>query len=918
MPKSPTLLLFDGHSMAHRAFHGTSHANAPILATKAGEPTNMLVGFLTSFFKIYRDYQPEKVVVCFDLPKPTFRHKEFKEYKANRPPTPQEFKDQMATLHEILKALGVRVIEKAGFEADDLLATLASQGKTNKTNVIVVTGDRDCFQLVNDPFVKVLYTPSKGELQLLDEAGVTKKMGVNPDVYLYYAALKGDKSDNLDGVPGVGEKTAISFIENFKDIPSIYKELKQNPEHPAFKPKVRESLNNSKEIVDRNLRLMKLKSDVELDVKFPELVLGKFHEKTVDELFMRLEFTKFEKDLRDIWQHEITSHEQLHSVEDEIIEVELDDLISTASLHSKQEVALAGNWDLGGVFEGFSIGISAGIEAGKEKEKYKVSWISSGMLNKKNSEKNSEKTSEKQSHKIIKTFLENTDGLQIIAHDAKPILLELMKNGIDSKNLEFDTRIAIYLLDQQNRNTSIEDLAIKYASIQFPQSDSSDSKENAQLELQSVNSKGNCLYEVAVLLKIYKQLKVELKETAELKLYEEMEIPLVRVLTKMEYFGIGVDEKELQALKDKLEKEATEQKKAVIAEAGKEFNVNSTKELSEILFTDLGLTPQKKIKSGYSTDASTLEKLKGSHDIIERILSYRSTEKLRSTYGEGLLKEIKSDGRIHATFKQTVARTGRLSSDAPNLHNIPIRTEQGREFRKIFVADEGCEFLVADYNQIELRCVAHLSQDPNLIEVFSVNGDVHSSVAERVFGEVPASHERREQAKMVSYGLMYGMEAFGLAQRLNIPQSEAKEILNSFFDAYPSLRAYMDKTVEIAKKLGYTETLFGRRRYIPDLHASNFQVRAAAERQAMNSGIQGLAADIFKYALIRISQQLESQKLKSRLILQVHDEVILEVPKNETKKAEDIVKREMEGAAELSVPLLAKMTYGKTWAAAKK
>ncbi len=898
-PKLPTLLLFDGHSMAHRAFHGTRP-----LSTASGQLTNMLVGFLNSFFRIYRDYSPTKTAVCFDLPEPTFRHKQFKEYKANRDKPPDEFIEQLGLLHEILGALGIPVVERGGFEADDLLATLAHQGRKNKNNVVVVTGDRDCFQLVADPFIKILYTPSQGSPKLLDDAGVKEKMGVKPEVYIQYAAMKGDTSDNLPGVAGVGEKTAVALIQTYGNIKGIYealeKELKQ--EKPSkdspLKPRVKESLSNSRDIIDRNLELMKLKTDVELKVKYSELAKGEFKQTEVDRLFNLLELKKFDKDLATIFSHTIEQATEFESVESGIEEADMADLLSKIQEAKKiLQVSVAGNWT--NEFEGFSLGLL-------DKGKCKATWIPSSAI--------------KQNKKALKAVFEKANA-QIIAHDIKPLVLEILHYGINIPNLHFDTRIAAYLIDPQDRRTTLTDLAQKFGGVSLKDNESGDSAKTAQLELQEVDPKGDSQLEVAALLKIYSPLRQELSKLQELSLYESMELPLVKVLAKMEHFGIAVDEAELKSLKAKLETEASQHKKAVLKAAGKEFNVNSTKELAQVLFEDLKLPPQKKTKTGYSTDAGTLEKLAGKHEIIEHLSNYRSAEKLRSTYGEGLLKEIAPDGRIHATFNQTVARTGRLSSDAPNLHNIPIRTEQGREFRKVFIATRGHELLVADYNQIELRCVAHLSGDPNLIEAFKTGEDIHSSVAARVFGEIPVPKARREQAKMISYGLMYGMEAFGLGQRLNIPQSEAGEILKSFFDAYPSIRKYMDKTVETTKKLGYTETLFGRRRYIPELTSGNPQVRAAATRQAMNSGIQGLAADIFKYALIKINNKLEEKNLESRLVLQVHDEVILEVPtgkaNNEKEVAKNIVVTEMEGATQLDVPLVVEVTSGKTWADAK-
>ena len=505
------------------------------------------------------------------------------------------------------------------------------------------------------------------------------------------------------------------------------------------------------------------------------------------------------------------------------------------------------------------------------------------------------------------------------AHDAKAMLRSLLALGIDMQGLEFDTAIAAYLIDPAQSRYSLVDLVERYSSARFPEDDPATT---GQLDLggtaidESQRAGRDCL----AIAHVAQALTVALQTNGMLTLYQEMENPLVRVLARMEHLGIAVDEVQLKAIAARLTAEVGELSLALQAVVGHPFNTNSPAQLGKILFEERGLTPPRKTKTGYSTDVATLEKLRDSWpEFIDPLMRYREVEKLRGTYGEGLLSEVAADGRIHATFNQTVTRTGRLSSDQPNLHNIPVRTEEGRIFRTAFVPSAGCRLMVADYNQIELRCIAHLAQDPGLIAAFTSGQDVHSATAARVFGveESAVTHEQRSKAKMVSYGLAYGMEAFGLGQRLGIRTDEAATILDAYFAAFPNVQSYMDHTVAQAKSRGYTETLFGRRRRIPELDSSNFRIRQAGERQAMNAAIQGLAADIFKIALIRIDQALSDSVLASRLVLQVHDEVLVESPLNEVEVVDALVLQIMEQATKLDVPLAVNSAWGSTWAEAK-
>ncbi len=523
-------------------------------------------------------------------------------------------------------------------------------------------------------------------------------------------------------------------------------------------------------------------------------------------------------------------------------------------------------------------------------------------------------------HKDVRValgHLTREDGPGVRVHHAKSLMRSFYELDLDITGLELDTSIAAYLLDPAESRYAIAELLARYTGLELGSHESNE----LQLDLDGngVDDAMVAALDAVATARLAPALEQALAHQGMRTLYDTIENPLVRVLARMERVGVGVDVAELRALNDRLVSECRRLDEAIQLEAGIEFNVNSTHQLREVLFDKLGLAPQKKTKTGYSTDAASLERLRDQHPIIDLLLSYREVEKLRSTYGEGLLAEVAPDGRIHAAFNQTVARTGRLSSDQPNLHNIPVRSEEGRQFRKAFVPAKGFELLVADYNQIELRCIAHLAEDPGLIAAFDAGTDIHTETASRVFGvdKKKVSTEQRAKAKMVSYGLAYGMEAYGLGQRLNIPTQEAAEILDAYFVAFPSVKAYMERTVDEARQRGYTETLFGRRRPIPELSSPNFRIRQAGERQAMNAGIQGLAADIFKVALVRLDRELEVQGLDSRLILQVHDEVILEVEPSEHTHVADLTQEVMKGAVELRVPLEVHLAFGPSWADAK-
>ena len=889
-------MLIDGNSLTYRAFF----ALPTDLATASGQVTNAVYGFASMLINLVKDQQPDRIVVAFDRPEPTFRHKALPSYKANRESSPDILRQQMGLVRQLVELLGIPIVEIVGFEADDVLATLATRSAEAGEDALIVTGDRDSYQLVRDPHIKVMYNKrGVSDYALYDEAGIFERTGVTPAQYPAYAALRGDPSDNLPGVPGVGEKTAAKLISTYGGIDGIYANL------DALTPKLRQNLADHEEIARNNENLMALVHDVPLEVTDDQLQRRPIDVDAVVEFFQFLEMNSLVSRLAESFGLNVAAEEsQTRVLTPEVTEIsDIDEAkraliaIGKASADSEQPIAIAGQWsgDPGrSGFEGLAVVTDASLG--------EVTWFPWATM-----------------CALDESFTEFFDGrLSFVGHDVKPLMRFLLSCDLDLRGLVLDTKISAYLLDPSDNRYALDELLGRYAQAELGGADATPS---GQLDFGSASAPlwstaAAAALGVAVL---YPHLIDALESRGLTKLNEDIEIPLVRVLARMEDVGIGVDESVLRGLNDRFVAEGATLRESIIGLAGEDFNVNSTPQLRAVLFDKLGLTPQKKTKTGYSTDAATLEKLRDDHPIVEQLLRYREVEKLRSTYGEGLLAEIAPDGRIHATFNQTVARTGRLSSDAPNLHNIPVRSVDGRLFRDAFVPPATWKFIVADYNQIELRCIAHLSADPGLLEAFNSDTDIHNQTAARIFGVESAdvTTDQRSKAKMVSYGLAYGMEAFGLGQRLGIPTSEAQSILNAYFVAFPAVHDYMERTVDEARERGYTETLFGRRRQIPELSSSIRSVRQAGERQAMNAGIQGLAADIFKLALVRLDHMLESRQLESRLVLQVHDEVIVEGPEPELESVRDIVIEAMTNAFSMAVPLVVHLETGSSWGAAK-
>ncbi len=886
------VLLLDGNSLTYRAFF----ALPTDMATASGQVTNAVFGFTSMLLNLARDQQPDGIVVAFDRPEPTFRHHMIPEYKAQREPTPDLLIQQFGLVRDVLEALRVPAVDVVGFEADDVLATIATQVADSGDQAIIVTGDRDLYQMVRDPSIKVLYNRrGVSDYALYDEAGIIERTGVTSTLYPQYAALRGDPSDNLPGVPGVGEKTAAKLINAYGGLDGIFDHADDQT------PKLRQNLVEFEERARRNFDAMVLRTDVPVEVDRKALKWGEVDVEKVQQLFDRLEFGSLYERLSEILGGLLPTL----TSEGGVIEAELIHVTSAsdfashldALLSRKEPLSLGWSIEPDGSLAALSVVMNA--EVGEvivaEASVFEDSDVLSSL------------------QRVVAT-----DGIGFDAHHTKELSRGLRRLGLHAEGLRADTAVIAYLIDPSGGRYVLDDLLRKYCRTELVRNDLVSA---GQLDLGGGSE--DLLLDVArdalAVHRLVPVLLQILEERSMFWLYDQVERPLISVLSRMEDVGVGVDVGELTRMRDHLVAEVNRLEVAIHRTAGREFNVNSTKQLREILFDELGLTPQKKTKTGYSTDAASLEKIRDQHEIVGLLLSYREVEKLRSTYGQGLLDVVESDGRIRATFNQTVARTGRLSSEDPNLHNIPVRTALGREFRKAFVPEDGYELLVADYNQIELRVIAHLADDPGLVSAFESGQDIHNATASSVFGIKPedVNVEQRSKAKMVSYGLAYGMEAYGLGQRLGISTAEASEILEAYFLAFPSVKSFMDDMVEKTKETGYTETLFGRRRPIPELNSPNFRVRQAAERQAMNAPIQGLAADIFKIALVGIDRALIKMGARSSLVLQVHDEVILEVHPEEKSEIQDLTVTTMSEAAELRVPLEVNIALGPTWAEAK-
>ncbi|HEX6220402.1 MAG TPA: DNA polymerase I, partial [Acidimicrobiia bacterium] len=852
----PTLALIDGNSIAYRAFYALPED----LATKSGQITNAVFGFTRMLIRLIKDHHPEGVAVAWDVSRQTFRTESYPEYKANRDKAPDHFRSQLPLIDEVLQALHITQLREEGYEADDIIASLTKQATGDGWDVLIVTGDRDAFQLVGDK-VKVLYTRRGiSDTVLADEHWVTDKYGISPSQYVEYAALRGDTSDNLPGVPGVGEKTAAKLISEFGTIDGVFTSVADQT------PKLRENLSANRDQVFLNRELMALVDDLEIGWGTSDFETREWDKKTVKELFDSLEFHTMWNDLE----------EALPSTggATEVLEVEAE-LVTTADRIAElasRDLLVVGLVNEGGEPYGLALSTGPGtsVVIPVDAAEPILDRISSGEI-------------------------------AVAGHDLKSLARALLELGHDLTNPEMDTALASYIINPSQRTYELEEIAERLLGLELVSPDDEDTEGMLPFdEGPDVDMEGR---RVEAVRQLVETLRDELEMREELDLFNTYELPLVPVLARMEHAGIGVDRAYLEEMGTDLREKIAALEKKLHELAGEPFNVNSTDQLRAILFDQLQLPVLKKTSTGKpSTDASVLKKL--DHPLVDALLEYRELEKLRSTYVDGYLPLVDADGRIRTRFNQMAATTGRLSSDSPNLQNIPVRSESGRTIRRAFIAGAGNEFLVADYSQIELRVLAHMSGDPFLIEAFQAGLDIHTATASRVW-DVPTDEvtaNQRRTAKMINFGLLYGMEAFGLADRLGIGRDEAKDHIDAYFSQFTDVKEYMQSVVTLARNQGYTTTLFGRRRYLPELKSDNFRIRQMGERMALNAPVQGTAADIIKAAMIELDAALREEKLATTLLLQIHDELILEVPEEEKVVAEKLVVETMEGVTGLDVP----------------
>jgi DNA polymerase-1 len=853
------LLLLDGHSLAYRAFYALPLAT---FSTLTGQPTNAVYGFTSMLLNLVRDEKPTHLAVAFDVSRQTFRTERFSSYKANRASTPVEFKGQVEIIKEVLSALNIVFIEALGFEADDIIATLTKTAKSSGFEILICTGDRDTFQLVDDG-TTVLY-PKKGvsELARMTPDAIEGKYGLTPRQYPDFAALRGDPSDNLPGVPGVGEKTAQKWIAEYGSLKELVAKA------PELTGKVGDSLRENLGQVLLNRELTELHVEVPLKVTIPDLLRRDADASLVNKILDSLEFRSLKNRIAPLVGAVVTERvkQQVEKIEDLAVWV------------TQHEGPLAFALDVVG-----NIAISSGPE--------RVGWLrvdrASNWLKDVNSKK--------------------------VTHDAKGAMHSL---GYQIGGLVGDTALAAYLIAPGIRGNSLAELVQRYLDYQLA-SEENQSSAQTMLELPTGEDVSGLTDNASAIFELHIKLTEHLAAQGGDRLLVEVELPLTFLLAKIERDGIAVNQSLLSSLVEGFERDGASATRAAHEAIGHEFNLASPKQLQAVLFDELKLPKTKRIKSGFTTDADALTELfaKTEHPVLAQILRFRDVTKLRTTI-EGLQRAVALDGRIHTTFQQTVAATGRLSSSDPNLQNIPVRSEEGRRIRECFVVGDGyAELLTADYSQIEMRIMAHLSEDAALLEAFHGGEDLHTTVAAEVFSVAPADVDGhlRAQIKAMSYGLAYGLSSYGLSSQLGISDAAARELMNRYFERFGKVREYLRRVVEEARRTGYTESLLGRRRYLPDLNSDNRQRREVAERMALNSPIQGSAADIIKVAMLRVDHELTINNLESRILLQVHDELILEVAPGELDQVRLLVEAQMGSAYPLNAPLAVNIGIGRSW-----
>jgi len=898
-PPRPRLLLLDGHSLAYRAFFALPVEN---FSTTDGQPTNAVYGFTAMLINVLRDEQPTHLAVAFDESAPTFRHEAYADYKAGRAETPTDFRGQVSLVKEVLDALRVPRVSKPGFEADDVIATLATQAAADGMDVLVVTGDRDAFQLVSDR-VTVLYN-SRGvsDMRRMTPEAVQDKYGLSPEQYPEFAALRGDPSDNLPNVPGLGEKTATKLIQQYGDVGALIDSVHE------VKGKIGDSLRAHAANVLRNRQLTELDRDVPLEVGPHDLRLGQWDRDEVHKVFDALQFRVLRERLYATLSAVEPEADQGFEVDARVLqpgEVRL--FLEALPVGVRVGLHVRGSWGRG---TGDATGLGLACVSPPEGEPQRADDAAYADLTRLLPDDEA----------ALGAWLAEPSAVKAM-HDAKGPLLALEARGWQVLGLTSDTALAAYLALPGQGSFDLGDLALRYLRRELRAEPVAGT--DGQLTLDGgaeaeddAAAAGTVLHARAV-ADLAVALDADLERRGGTALLRDLELPLVRVLADCERTGIAADVDHFVALETKLRDLVKAAAESAYESVGHEFHLGSPKQLQELLFVELGLPKTKKIKTGWTTDADALQtQLLGTHPVIERLLHHREMTRLLMVVEKQLLPTVADDGRIHTTYKQMVAATGRLSSDNPNLQNVPVRTAQGREIRQGFVAGAGFEALMtADYSQIEMRIMAHLSRDAGLLEAFTTGEDLHTFVASRAFG-VPVGQvdpELRRRVKAMSYGLAYGLSAFGLATQLRISTDEAKEQMTSYFERFGGIRDYLRDVVDQARRDGYTSTILDRRRYLPDLQSDNGQRRSMAERMALNAPIQGSAADIIKLAMLGVSRALHAEGLRSRLLLQVHDELVLEVAEGERAALEVLVHREMGGAYPLDVALDVSVGVGRTW-----
>lgn len=880
---SKKLVLIDGHSILNRAFYGV-----PDLSNASGLHTNAVYGFLNILFKLLEEEKPDYLAVAFDVKAPTFRHELYKEYKGTRKPMPEELRQQVPVMKEVLGAMGIRILEQAGLEADDILGTLAKKAEKEGMAVSLVSGDRDLLQIATKN-IKIRIPKTKGartEIEDYYEEDVLAKYQVTPTQFIELKALMGDTADNIPGVPKVGEKTATSLMVEYGSLEQIYAHVEE-----ISKNSIRESLKENKELAELSKVLATIKTDCDIALDYENAKAEGFFTKEAYELFKKLEFKnmlgRFEADSQtddEEVKNRFRIISELSEAEEIWKEAGQQECVGFFFLQEKKEA-------------GF-VGLALALQ-----ENQVVFFKAEGFL--------------------TESYLAGKmqDLSKRIALTTFDIKNEYNYLSQESTEQYFDVLIAAYLLNPLKNDYELEDIAGEYLGLMIPGKKQVFGKESvaAFYEKERQKAVDYACYGAYVALRAKPVLLDKLKQTGMERLMCEIEMPLSLVLYSMEQEGIRVRPEELKSYGEALSGRIGALEKEIYQKAGEEFNINSPKQLGEILFEKMKLPGSKKTKTGYSTAADILEKLAPDHPIVSDILEYRGLTKLKSTYADGLAGYIGADQRIHSTFNQTITATGRISSTEPNLQNIPMRMELGRRIRKVFIPKDGYLFMDADYSQIELRVLAHMSGDEKLIEAYRMDEDIHRITASQVF-HTPfeeVTDLQRRNAKAVNFGIVYGISSFGLSQDLSITRKEAAEYIEQYFKTYPKVKGFLDGMVEDAKQNGYVTTMFGRRRPIPELSSSNFMQRSFGERVAMNSPIQGTAADIIKIAMIRVYRKLKEEGMKSRLILQVHDELLIETEVSEEARVQEILESQMKEAADLAVSLEVDLHTGQDWYEAK-